>query len=672
MSFIAPEFLYALGILIFPILIHLFNFRRFKTVYFSQVRFLKNIKQETQSTSKLKHFLVLISRCLAIIALVFAFAQPFIPSKEAQKNKGKKGVSIYLDNSFSMLADESEGSLLEVAKNKALTIAKAYAASDRFQLLTNNFSAKEQRWVNREDFILALQSIEETPLFRTLDQVQSRMNQTANEENLTIERYLISDLQQVSVNFSELKDTARYIIIPVQSQQIKNLNLNRLRFSTPFHLPNQLENIELNIKNEATNEALEIPAQLFLNNKLKSPFVVNLPEQDSVSRAFSYRNPSLSQLNGKIVIKDYPITFDDTLYFSYPIQSQIKVLSLFEEIPNPNITALFQNDSLIQFTNEVTSNINYQQLANNQLIILDQVTELSSALRQELKSFVNNGGSLALFPNSEMKLTEVNKLLASLSIGTYNSLIENEAVVASINQQAAIFNEVFDELPNNLQLPKVKTYWNIGVQSRTLYEDLMEFRNGKPFISLFQAGKGKVYLSAVGLKEDQSNFVNHAIFVPLLYNMALNAGIQQPNYYNINQSSFRLPAFTKKESPVHIQGHGVDFIPAQQYLQNELKIELRNEIKKAGHYQLVQDEKIIGKLSFNYNRKESQVAIYSPEKFMELADIKQLNYQLLNENNDILRSKIEKLDQGTPLWKYFIILALIFIAIEVFLLRYLK
>jgi hypothetical protein len=154
--------------------------------------------------------------------------------------------------------------------------------------------------------------------------------------------------------------------------------------------------------------------------------------------------------------------------------------------------------------------------------------------------------------------------------------------------------------------------------------------------------------------------------------MALNAGVKQPNYYDLNQTSFRLPTYTKKESPVHIIGNGIDFIPAQQYLQNELKVELQNEITKAGHYQLVQEEKLIGQISFNYNRNESKVATYSPAEFMEEAVIKQLNFQLLNEKNDVLRSKIEKIDQGTPLWKYFIILALIFIAIEIILLRYLK
>ncbi|MBL4710371.1 MAG: BatA domain-containing protein, partial [Flavobacteriales bacterium] len=119
MKFIAPEFLYALGFLAIPILIHLFNFRRYKTVKFSQVRFLKSVKKQTQSTSKLKHIIVLLCRCFALAALVLAFAQPILEKDNQPIAVGKKGVVIYLDNSFSMQANAEVGSLLDLAKSKA-------------------------------------------------------------------------------------------------------------------------------------------------------------------------------------------------------------------------------------------------------------------------------------------------------------------------------------------------------------------------------------------------------------------------------------------------------------------------------------------------------------------------------------------------------------------------
>src|SRR5436190_4688502 len=104
MQFYYPAFLWALTALAIPVVIHLFNFRRYKTVYFSNVKFLREVKEETTSRSRLKHLLVLASRLLAIAFLIMAFAQPYIPNKSNKFGGGKKYVSVYVDNSFSMNA----------------------------------------------------------------------------------------------------------------------------------------------------------------------------------------------------------------------------------------------------------------------------------------------------------------------------------------------------------------------------------------------------------------------------------------------------------------------------------------------------------------------------------------------------------------------------------------
>ena len=87
MSFVYPNFLWALFLLIIPIIIHLFNFRKYKTVYFSKVDFLTEVVEDSKSGNKLKHLLVLLSRLLLITALFLAFAQPFIPTGENQKTE---------------------------------------------------------------------------------------------------------------------------------------------------------------------------------------------------------------------------------------------------------------------------------------------------------------------------------------------------------------------------------------------------------------------------------------------------------------------------------------------------------------------------------------------------------------------------------------------------------
>jgi hypothetical protein len=122
-NFLSPNYLYGLLLLAIPVIIHLFNFRRYKKILFTNVRFLQELKEETTRTSRLKHLLILASRLLAMLFIILAFAQPFIPSGEAGPANSGEPVSIYIDNSFSMDAVSSEGPLLEVARKKAREIA---------------------------------------------------------------------------------------------------------------------------------------------------------------------------------------------------------------------------------------------------------------------------------------------------------------------------------------------------------------------------------------------------------------------------------------------------------------------------------------------------------------------------------------------------------------------
>ena len=176
-SFVYPTFLFALAALLIPIIIHLFYFRRFKKVYFTNVKFLKELKEERASRNRLKHFLVLLSRMLALAFLVFAFAQPYIPQTEAEIVRGTKAASVFIDNSFSMNALSNDVSLFEKAKRKAREIVEAYGPEDRFQIITNDFEGKHQRLLDKDEFIGYLDEIEISPNVQNLNEVFSRQKQ---------------------------------------------------------------------------------------------------------------------------------------------------------------------------------------------------------------------------------------------------------------------------------------------------------------------------------------------------------------------------------------------------------------------------------------------------------------------------------------------------------------
>jgi hypothetical protein len=138
MSFLYPSFLWALGVLAIPIVVHLFNFRRTKRVYFSDTRFIKEVKESSSAKRNLKHYLILASRLLFLLFLVIAFAQPFLPAEHAFT---QRDVVVYLDNSQSMSARTDEQTrALDVGIQMVQEMVNVLPPDTRYKLITNDFA----------------------------------------------------------------------------------------------------------------------------------------------------------------------------------------------------------------------------------------------------------------------------------------------------------------------------------------------------------------------------------------------------------------------------------------------------------------------------------------------------------------------------------------------------
>ena len=169
MTYQNPQLLFGLLAIAIPILIHLFNFRKHETVYFSSIRFLKEIKTKNNKKRNIRNLLILLSRIAAIIFLVLAFAKPYIPIEE---NKViSNDIFIYIDNSFSMDGISEKGRLLDLAKNNAINITDSYSAASKFHLITNDFSKKHNKGYDKQDLIEAISNIETSGDYKSFSQI---------------------------------------------------------------------------------------------------------------------------------------------------------------------------------------------------------------------------------------------------------------------------------------------------------------------------------------------------------------------------------------------------------------------------------------------------------------------------------------------------------------------
>jgi len=197
MHLLYPAFLFALISLVIPVLIHLFNFRKYQKVYFSNVQFLKDIHEQQSSRRNLKERLILAARLLALLFLVLAFTRPYISNQHTENAGSQQAVSVFVDNSYSMQTLNSEGTLLDEAKRRAKEIASAYGINDRFQLLTQDFEGRHQRLLNRDEFNDAVDAVKISPQSRNLQQIINRQQSLLGmQANALRSIYIISDFQK--------------------------------------------------------------------------------------------------------------------------------------------------------------------------------------------------------------------------------------------------------------------------------------------------------------------------------------------------------------------------------------------------------------------------------------------------------------------------------------------
>ncbi|MFW5725290.1 MAG: vWA domain-containing protein, partial [Bacteroidota bacterium] len=223
MTFLYPWFLLALAAISIPIIIHLFHFRRFKKVYFSNISFLQRLSDETQKQAKLRHLLVLFSRILAISFLVMAFARPYIPLRDADEGTSEQLISVYIDNSFSMEAGPGIGNLLEQARQTGEDIVGLFQPTDQFQLLTNDLEARHQRFTSRDEFLRMLNEVTFSPAVRTIPEVVQRQTDLFREEPGNNNRisFILSDFQKITAHRDELQPDSitDYFFIPFHTER---------------------------------------------------------------------------------------------------------------------------------------------------------------------------------------------------------------------------------------------------------------------------------------------------------------------------------------------------------------------------------------------------------------------------------------------------------------------
>lgn len=671
MSFVYPQILWALLALAIPIIIHLFSFRRFKKVYFTNVRLLKEIKEEKSTRNKVRNLLVLLSRLLALAFLIFAFAQPFI-AKDKSIKAGKNYVSIFVDNSFSMMASSEDVPLIDKAKKKAEEIIEAYSQNDEFQILTHELKGSQQRWTNQENALQAIEEITLSPEVNLLSNVNLKQRQSAPESGNHI-TYLISDFQESITNMELEKDTTLEVnLVPMQSVQEKNVTIDSVWFESVVPSINQNNKLFVRVKNNSNTDEAEIRLSISHNGQNRPEGTMDIPANGTTTDTINLLITEPGWQRMEVKIDDYPIQFDDSYFINFNIKENVKILAINKQNRNRYLTALFSGLSQFELENVNESLIQYDKFKDYDLIILTGLQRVTSGLAGSLKTFVENGGNLLVFPDANSDKESYNQFLSGLNANTIAEWSEEENNVFKINSAEFVFDNVYTSISKNLKLPITKGNFSFSNFSARGGEYLLQYRNGQNFITKYDRGKGKLYVCAAPLNIEYNDLATNAeVFVPLLYKLSFSASQSEKLAYTIGEDNFTEVKNTSNNNEIIFKIKGEDeFIPGQTNMGNTTLVNFNDMIKEAGFYDLNLNDEIVKGLAFNFNRLESNLGyLKSDDLSSRYGDAVNI---LDNTANADLSSIIKEKDLGIRFWRWCLILALVFLALETLLLRFWK
>jgi hypothetical protein len=680
MKFIYPEILYGLAALAIPVIVHLFNFRKFKKVDFPNVAFLREIKQETQSKSRLRHLLILLSRMLAITAIVFAFAQPYIPVEGGSASGSRKVVSIFLDNSFSMQGESEEGPMLEVARNKALEIVDQFGPSDRFQLLTQDFEARHQRLVSKDEIISLIGEVGISSSSHFMSDIMARQKEALLKGEGDRHLFLVSDFQKSASDLAScVADTSiRTILVPTQSESEQNVYLDSAWFATPVRQLNEPEILFSRSLTSGSETQQNIPVNLSINGLQKAVSTTSVEPGIPVDTVFRFSNTESGWMLGKIHIDDYPVNFDDDYYLSYKVADKIRVLEIKgTDVIRDHLLNLYGEDSFFSFSSVSEGAVNYSDFANYDLIVVNQIVAPSSGLAAELRKFSENGGSIVFIPHAEANPEALNSFLLSMGTGdNTDGTISAEVRVASLDTQHYLYSGIFERTPGNMDLPAMQSYMLLRRSSKSNSRQLMTLNTGDPFLTLYEIGFGRFYIFSGSLSAESGNLAQHAIFPTTMLRIAEYSQPFSPLAYEIGSDEpveLRNVSLTADGvlKIIHTET-GREFIPEHRQTGGLTQLFVHGNLSESGHYAVLSGTDTLGYVAFNYPRMESPLEQWSEDDIQDNISAMQLGYSILGESMESISKAVNDLSQGRQLWRSMIILALIFLAVEILLIKFLR
>lgn len=641
MQFKHPDILYFLFLLIIPILVHLFQLRRFKKQYFTNVRFLKELSMQTRKSSVIKKWLLLTVRLLLLACLIIAFAQPYF--KAVNDDKAGNELVVLLDNSFSMQAKGSRGELL---KRVVQDLLENTPDNRQLSIITNDGAwwDTDIKSVQKDLQNLHYTDVPYRPDFMF---TKAKAKHPATGKDVV----LITDAVNLdNKHLSGFENTTGYAIIP-KAETTRNVTVDSVYVS---QVMDNFYEVKVNLRAYGSIEE-DVPIALYNGSNLIAKTLIKFDADKKVS---IFTIPK-KDFHGYVSVTDNSLAYDNTYYFSISKPQKSAVTAIGTSEKNKFLNRIYTPDEFT-FTDTQLSTLDYNNLEKQDAIILNELEQIPQSLVTTLKDFYAKGGNIVVIPSAKVNVQNLNSLIAAFGNVQYKPLVKGDRQITKIAFSHPLYQTVFEKKVANFQYPKVSNSFNLSGN----LQPVLSYDDQTPFLGSMTNRLGNVYVFAAPLEKSNTNFRNSPIIVFTFYNMGLNSGKTGVSAITIGTNqSLLVDTVLGKDEVLTVKNDKAEFVPAQQLLSNKVKLSFGSYPEASGNYSIFKAKEKLKDVSFNYVRTESNP---------ELENAAALSGFTKADSIETVFNDIASTRTASELWKWFVIGTLIFLILELLIQKFVK
>jgi len=690
MNFLNPLALIGLAAASIPVIIHLLNLRKLKTIEFSSLRFLKELQKTKIKKLKMKQLLLLILRTLLIIFAVFAFARPTVESSLPLMGQYAKSSSIILlDNSFSMDVSDELGNRFNKAKSQAINIIESMKEGDELAIipLASLESKQDIIWSRnssflREELSKINISYKKADLTGALAIAQ---NMFENSVNLNKQCFIISEFQP-NVLYRSQMDSLKYfdgsvVVYAIrsggESKGLRNLSVDSLYIRSRIFRKGKNVELEAYIKNNNDIEVNGAIASLYFNNKRVAQRTLDLNPNEIKMLEISAPVENQGFVTARVELEPDILDPDNRRYFGFIVSESPKIALA----GNSNEMKFVELALGLTTENSESSNkpnvsyINPSAVGvGNYDVVFYSLSNIDSRALSSIKDYVTKGGSALLFA-SENSTDQTTKVLQEFGFGkteTKEFNKSNPIRFNSIDKIHPLFEGVFKGTTNRKEIVESPNIYKVMPVSGG--QKIIETPAGA-FLSEVRYGKGRILYCAVSPDLKWSDMPVTGFFPTLIYRSTyyLSSKEEYGNDTEVGEKArIEIPAIYSDEVNFKvIDPNEKEFFVKQVSLPQSAFIDLPM-LNLPGGYKIYDPNGMpLSTISVNVLRSESYVISLSND---DISD--NISAYISGENNVLYYDRelniseiIEESKTGTELWQLFLVLSIITALFEMLVAR---